>query len=120
MLLTGTAEAQQVLRYHDGVGYVLESPNNADYSYLHNAGQDSFAKLGQALGQDLTRAIRKPQAVALILTVKCDKYVEATFVYDNNTSKVTSFDPTPASDSNLNAIRAAFPALRVAALDAGC
>jgi hypothetical protein len=91
-----------------------------DYSYLHNAGKQAMENAGQQLGQIAGNALRKPQAVAMILTVKCDKYVEGTLVFDNNTTKVVPLNPSPASNANLAAVRAAFPNVRVEAIDAGC
>jgi hypothetical protein len=75
---------------------------------------------GNQLGQIVGGAIRKPQAVATILTVKCSMYVESKMVFDNGTTNVMRLNPSPASDANLATVRAAYPNLRVKAVDTGC
>jgi hypothetical protein len=91
-----------------------------DYSYLHDAGKQQMQDAGNQLGQIVGGAVRKPQAVAIIITVKCNMYVEGKMVFDNNTTNVVHFTPSPASDANLATVRAAFPNVRVETIDAGC
>jgi hypothetical protein len=91
-----------------------------DYSYLHDAGKQQMQNAGSQLGQIVDSAVRKPQAVAIILTVKCNMYGEGKMVFDNNTTNAMHLNPSPASDANLATVRAAFPNLRVEAVDTGC
>ena len=91
-----------------------------EYGYLHDAGKADAEAAGRQLGQLINRAFRQPKAVSMILTIKCGQYVAGTLIYDNNTTKAVSLDPTPASDANLAAVQTAFPNVKVAAIDGGC
>jgi hypothetical protein len=101
----------------DSTGAAVQQP---DYSFPHNAGKQQMEDVGHRLGKIVGSALRKPQAVAMILTVKCNAYVEGTLVFDNNTTKVIQLNPSPASDANLAAVRSAFPNVRIETLNAGC
>ena len=95
-------------------------PNFSAFSDIIKRNREQAEAAGRQAGQLVNNALRKPQPVAMILTIKCGKYVGGTVVFDNNTTKSLSLDPTPATDANLAAVRTAFPNVRVAAIDAGC
>jgi hypothetical protein len=91
-----------------------------DYSWLNNAGKQAAEGTGKQLAQIIGGAVHKPKAVAIILTVKCNMYVESKMVFDNGTTNVMRLNPSPASDANLATVQAAFPNLLVDVDDAGC
>lgn len=89
---------------------------STDYSYLHNAGQDSIARAGYGLGQILAGAMTpraKKTVVNAVLEVNCGKAIKLVRIFADGKLDESDMGSVPVSDLDIATIQASLPMLQI-------